>query len=896
VNWWHRLIGRARLEDDLDRELRDHLERQVSDLMRDGMSEVEARRKAALTFGGIERIKEDCRDARGTRWLEQLAQDVRYGVRVLGKAPVFTAVAILSLALGIGANTAIFSLVNSLLIRSLPVRAPDRLAILENGSWTNPIWEQIRARQSALFDGAITWGDDSFDLAAGGPSQPVDGMWVSGGFFDVLGVPPILGRTFTADDDRRGGGGAGPVAVISYRFWQRHFKGAADAIGRPLALNGVAYTVVGVTGPEFLGPVVGRAFDVAVPLGTEPLIRGKESWLDGRSTWWLDIIVRLKRDQSIEDATRAFNAVRPQIRQATLPPDWPAEMLKQYLGEPFVFASATSGAPNVRNRYREPLVIIMVTVSLVLLIACANIANLMLARANARRHELSLRLAMGASQLRIARQLLTESLLLSAAGAALGLLFAQWGGRLLVQQLTTYEETVLLDLSIDWRVLGFTAIVTVTTALLFGVVPAFRAGRVEPSEALKEQGRTVAGERTRMLGQPLVVLQVALSLVLVVGAGLFVRTFAKLTTINLGFDRDPLLLVRLDLQRGGVAPDERLGIELRAQEAARTVPGVAKAAISNLTPVSGMGWNNGIEVPGGPRYSDREMIVWFNAITPGYFATYGTALLAGRDFAATDREGAPLVAIVNQAFVEKYIGGEPAKALGRTVLPNQPGRRNGKATQSWQIVGIVESAAYRRPQDGKEPTLYMPVSQAESKDWPSAVLTVRSNAGRPSLLVKSVAAALGRVDRRVSLSFLPMSEQFEGKVVRERIIAILSGFFGALALLLAGIGLYGVTSYGVSRRRMEIGIRMALGADARTVIRLVLGRVAVLVGLGVVIGAAVSFYLSRFVQALIFGLEPRDPWTFVGATVVLGAVGGLAAWLPARRASRIDPIEVLREG
>jgi putative ABC transport system permease protein len=894
MTWWRRLMSTNRLERELERELRDHVERQVADHVRAGMSESDARRKAALAFGGVERVKEDCRDARGTRWLEQLGQDICYGVRVLARAPVFTAVAVLSLALGIGANTAIFSLVNSLLIRSLPVRAPERLAILQNGSFTNPIWEQVRARQSTLFEGAMAWGGETFDLAAGGPSQPVDGMWVSGGFFDVLGVPPILGRTFTADDDRRGGGAAGAVAVISYRFWQRHFSGAVDAIGRPLTLNGVAYTVVGVSGPEFLGPVIGRSFDVAVPLGTEPLVRGKESSLDGRSNWWLDIIVRLRHGQSAEEGARALNAVRPQIRQATLP-DWPEDMLKQYLGDPFTFASATGGAPQFKNRYREPLIIIMVTVSLVLLIACANIANLMLARANARRHELSLRLAMGASQFRIARQLLTESLLLSGVGAVLGLILAQWGSRLLVQQLTTHEEAVSLDLSLDWRVLVFTAAVAVTTALLFGVVPAFRAGRVEPSEALKEQGRTVAGERARMLGQPLVVLQVALSLVLVVGAGLFLRTFAKLTALDLGFDRDPLLIVKLDLQRGGVAPDERLGIEERAQVAAGSVPGVAHAALSNLTPVSGMGWNGGIEVPGGPRYSQRDMIVWFNAVSPGYFATYGTRLLVGRDFAPTDREGTPPVAIVNQAFVEKYISGDPAKALGRTVLLREPDHRDGKPVPSLQIVGIVESAAYRRPQDGMEPTLYMPLPQAETKDWPSVFLTLRSNAGRPSLLVKSVAAALGRVDRRVSLAFLPMTEQFQGKVVRERIIAILSGFFGGLALLLAGIGLYGVTSYGVSRRRTEIGIRMALGADAAAVIRLVLGRVAMLVGLGVLAGAALSLWAARFVGSLVYGLEPRDPLTLASAAVALAVVGAFAAWLPARRATRIDPLRVLRE-
>ncbi len=893
MTWWSRLLHRTRLERDLDREVRDHLERHVADLMRDGVSEADARRKAALTFGGVERVKEDCRDARGTRWVDDLVQDVRYGVRVLAKAPVFTTVAILSLALAIGANTAIFSLVDSLLLRSLPVRAPQRLAILANRSWTNPIWEQVRARQWTLFDGALAWGNDSFDLAAGGPSQRVDGMWVSGGFFDVLGVAPVLGRTLTPDDDHRGGGRAGPVAVISYRFWQQHFSGAADAIGRPLTLNGLAYTVVGVTGPEFLGPVVGRSFDVAIPVGTEPLMRGKESVLDGRSSWWLDVVIRLKRDQSIDDAARALNVVRSQIRQATLP-EWSPDMLRRYLTRPFVFASATSGAHHVQNRYRQPLIIIMVTVSLVLLIACANIANLMLARANARRHELSLRLAMGASQLRIARQLLTESLLLAGAGAALGLAFAQWGSRLLVQQLRTYEETISLDLSLDWRVLAFTAGLAVATALLFGVVPAFRAGRVQPGDALKEQGRTVVGERTRMLGQPLVVAQVALSLVLVVGAGMFLRTFANLAAVNLGFDGDQLLIVGLDLQRGGIAPNTRLDLAQRLEAAARSVPGVARAALSTLTPVSGHEWNNNVEVPGGRRFSEPEMLVWFNAVSPGFFSTYGTTLLAGRDFTAVDREGAPLVAIVNRAFAEKFIDHDPVKALGRTVgSPPQPG---GTPNPLFHIVGLAENATYLRPHEASPPTIYLPHAQAESKEWPSVSLTVRSNTGRPALLMKSLALALAHVDRRVSLSFLTMREQIDAKLVSERIIAIISGFFGALALLLAGIGLYGVTSYGVSRRRTEIGIRMALGADAGTVVRLVLGRVAVLVGLGVVIGAAASLYVSRFVDALIFGLEPRDVTTLVGAALVLAAVAAVAAWLPARRAARIDPIEVLREG
>jgi predicted permease len=397
-----------------------------------------------------------------------------------------------------------------------------------------------------------------------------------------------------------------------------------------------------------------------------------------------------------------------------------------------------------------------------------------------------------------------------------------------------------------------------------------------------------------MLGQPLVVAQVALSLVLVVGAGMFLRTFANLAAVNLGFDGDPLLIVGLDLQRGGIAPDARLDLARRLEAAARSVPGVARAALSTLTPVSGHEWNNNVEVTGGRQFSEPEMLVWFNAVSPGFFSTYGTTLLVGRDFTAADRDGAPLAAIVNRAFAEKFIDRDPAKALGRTAgSPSQPG---DPPNPLFHIVGLVENATYVRPHEASPPTIYLPYAQAESKEWPAVSLAVRSTLGRPALLMKSLASAFERVDRRVSLSFLTMREQIDARLVSERIIAIISGFFGALALLLAGIGLYGVTSYGVSRRRTEIGIRMALGADAGTVVRLVLGRVAVLVGLGVVIGAAASLYVSRFVDALIFGLEPRDLTTLVGAAVVLAAVAALAAWLPARRAARIDPIEVLREG
>jgi putative ABC transport system permease protein len=893
MTWWRRLLNRDRLDKELNRELSDHIERQVADYVRDGISEAEARRRARLAFGGEVAMAEACRDARGTRWVEDIVQDVRYSVRILWRSPAFALVAVLSLALGIGANTAIFSIVNSLLLRSLPVRAPEQLVILEGGSWTNPIWEQIRDHHAGMFAGTAAWGEDRFDLANGGVSDTVDGLWTSGGFFDVLGVQAILGRTFGSDDEKRGGGTAGPVAVISYRFWQRHYGGAADVMGRSLTLNGIAFTVVGVTGPGFIGPIVGRSYDVAVPLGAEPLVRGKESFLDGRSTWWLDIIARMKPGQTLEQATAALRGAEPQIRQATLP-DWEGQALKEYLKDPFVLKSAAGGSSQFREQYRQPLMIILTIVGLVLLIACANIANIMLARANSRRHELGLRIALGASRWRIARQLLTESLLLSVLGAALGMLFAAWGSNLLVGQLTTFRENVFLDVPLDWRVMAFTAGIAVATALLFGMVPAFRAGQVDPNDALKEQTRTMSAER-RMLGQPLVVVQVALSLVLVVAAGLFLRSFAALATQDLGFDREALMVVNVDAQKAGIESADRPRLFQDVLASVTQVPGVARAGLSALPPMSGMGWNDFVEVPGGTRLNERESLVWFNAVTPGWFTTYGTRLVNGRDFTRADRKGAPDVVIVNQAFARKFLPG--ANPLGRTV--RQPSNGFGghdRPVPEWQIVGVVANAAYRSLREPDPPTLYLPHDQSGMREASAVTLTVRSGLENPALLTKSVAAAIAAVNPRVSLTFLPMNDQISGLVVRERIVALLAGFFGGLALLLAAIGLYGVTSYSVSRRRTEIGIRMALGADAATVVRLVLRRTAWLVGLGVLIGAGLSLWASTFVASLLYGLQPRDPITLVAAAAILAVVGAFAAWLPARRAAHIDPIEVLREG
>ena len=889
MTWWRRLLHRGRAERQLDAELRDHFERLVADHVRAGLGEADARRQARLAFGGLEQVKEECRDARGTRWVDEIAQDLRYGLRLLRHSPAFTFVAVVSLALGIGANSAIFALVNGVLLESLPVREPQRLVLLDDGSWTNPIWEQVRDRQHDIAAGAVAWSNERFDLSNGGATEFVEGLYTSGGFLEVLGVPAVLGRTFGPADDRRAGGPDGPVAVISYSFWQRRFGGEASVVGRTLTLDRVPFTIIGVTPPSFLGPTPGRAFDVAVPLGTQAIVRGPASWLDARSTWTLEIMARLKPGQTVDDATRALRAVQPQIREATMPGSWPAPMQEQYLRDGLTFKSGAAGPAGFRAQYERPLWIIMTVVGLVLLIACANIANLLLARAAARRHELTLRLALGASRLRIARQLLVESLLLASLGAALGLIVAQWGSQLIVRQLSTPRSTVALDLSLDWRVIGFTVLVAVSTALLFGIAPAWRIRGVDPHDALKEQGRSFAGHGRRTFGAPLLAVQVAFTLVLLVAAGLFMRTFGKLATLDIGLDRQAVLVVDVETSRSATGADARLALYERIREAAAAVPGVSGAGLSLITPVSGSGWNGPVELDGRADVSPRERMTFYNSATPGWFNTVGTRLRAGRDFTAGDTAGAPPVVIANEAFVKKYVKGNP---VGQTVRFEQ----GPSGVRQSQIVGVAENAAYRSVRDPIPPVLYLPLPQAHGDETPRRLsLSVRAAAGSPVLLTRSLADAIGRVDRDVSLTFRPLAAYVDGALVRERLLAMLSGFFGGLALLLAGLGLYGVTSYAVARRRSEIGIRMALGAESSRVVSMVLRRIAVPVAVGLAGGSALSLWASRYVETLLYGLDARDPLTLLGAAAFLLVVSGLAAWIPARRAARIDPARVLRD-
>jgi putative ABC transport system permease protein len=817
-----------------------------------------------------------------------LTTDCRDGWRSLRATPVVTMIAVLSLALGIGANTALFSILNSLVLKSLPVRDPAQLAILDGGDWTNPIWETLRSHERELGDGAFAWSPTRFDLAQGSESDPVQGAWISGRMFEVLGVPALRGRTITEADDVRGGGPNGPAAMISYALWHRRFGGAENVVGRSIHIERIPFTIAGVMPQGFFGPDVGRSVDVVIPIGAEPIVRGAESTLDHRTIWWLSIMLRLRAGETIEDANARLRGLQPQIREATLPTDWPAAEQGRYLTEPFTLTSAATGQSFLRQRYVRPLAVILTVVGLVLLIACANIASLLLARAIARRHELSVRLALGASRFRLARQLLGESLMMAAAGAALGLVFAQWASRALVAQLTALSSQVSLDLALDWRVLAFTTGVTCGTVLLFGLAPAFGVSTIAPQDALKEQGRGVGGDRRMTFRHALVVLQVALSLTLVVGALLFARTFAALVTRDAGFDRDAVLLVSVNASRSASPLDRRTELFEQLRESAAAVPGVAQAAASFTTPAGSSGWNMEVRVPPGSTLTRLQRMTWVNAVSPAWFPTYGMRLVAGRDVSALDNATGPKLAVVNRTFAKRFL--KEGNPIGQRFLPGSP----ANASEVYEVIGLVDDAVYRSLRADMAPVIYIPLTQWK-RPGSEVTVSVRSAGGPPLALARSVSSAMTSVDPRISLSYHSLRAQVGATLVRERLLANLSVFFGGLALLLAGLGLYGVTSYAVNTRRSEIGIRLALGADASVVLRLVLRRVAWLVFIGVALGTALSMWAGQFVGFLLYGLKPHDPITLISAAGLLAVVGALAGWLPARRAATTDPAVVLRQ-
>ena len=891
------LLRWSRHAADLALEIETHRALRQDALERDGLGADDAAHASRRAIGNVPLAIEDAREVWTIRALDHTRQDVRDAVRGLRKSPGFALVTIVTLALGIGANTALFSIFNSLIMRPLPVRDPGRLALLADGSWSYPVWEEIGARADGLFDGAFTWSDQTFDLTQGGRPVPVDGAYVSGRFFEVLGVAAFRGRMLTPADDS-GALPNGPVAVVSHRFWRQHFGGADDVVGRQLTVmiqrQRFPFTVVGVMPPGFSGVAVGRVADVVLPFAAEPLLQGRDSALPNTSQSWLEIMVRLKPGQTVEAANARLRSVQSQIRDAVLPglrgsPAFAA----RYLTDPLSLAPAAAGASRLQRQYGTPLFAMVVAVGLVLLVACANIASLLLARALARREELSVRLALGASSWRLARLLLFESLLVAMIGAGGGLLFATWGSALLVRQLGTWERTVSLDLALDWRVLVFTATLACLCAITAGVAPMLAVKNVAPWEALKSAGRAVAGDRRFAVRGALVVAQIAVSFVLVIAAGLFLRTFASLSQLPLGFVPEPLVVVNVNLFASGIPPEQRAARIERLRDAA-AVPGVRSLSVSQTRLLTGGGWftNNMVAVGDGPMLpEDRRHRVWRNAITPGWLETMGIPLREGRDFSDRDRVNSAPVAIVNEAFARRYLIGQ--RPIGQSLrVDSEDGPR-------YEIVGVAADAVYTTPRDGMLPTMYVPLAQREPREWNSwrsVVLTIEAAAGQRARVERDVATALTKADPTLVFTSGTFDQMIVATMTQERLVAMMSGFFGGLALLLAGLGLYGIVVQAVNARRTEIGLRMALGAQPAGIVRLVFRRLGALIVMGLALGLAGSWWAVRFVAPLLFQVQTRDPLTFSGTAAVLVAVAVLAAWVPARRAARLDPATVLREG
>ncbi len=826
-----------------------------------------------------------------------LLQDVRYALRMLRNNPGFTTVAVLTLALGIGANTAIFQMLDAIRLTALPLKNPEQLAQVRiiqphgrTGNFTSshpdltyPQWEQIRALQQG-FSGMFAWSDSRFNIAPSGETQFVEGLYVSGDFFRVLGVQPILGRLLTVEVDQHGCGS--PGVVLSEAFWKREYGGEASAVGRTMTIEHHPFEIIGVTPTSFYGPEVGKQFDVAVPLCADALVRGENSRLDVPHEWWLSVMGRRKPGWSVERASAQLAAVSPQIFQATVITKFGAEEEKHYLGFHLGALPAGTGVSNIRKDYETPLNLLLAIAGFVLLIACTNLASLTLARARARQREIAIRLSLGASHGRLIRQLMAESFLLAGTGAAIGLLLSHSLGKFLVSLISTARNRVFVDLTPDWRVLGFTLGLTVVTCLIFGLAPALRVTRDGSAEVLKVAGRgNTAGRERFGLRRGLVTVQVALSLVLLVGALLFSRSLGKLLSVDPGFRANGIVITNLDLTQLKLAPDRRQSFKRDLLQQVRAIPGVDAAAETTQVPLSGSGSNSDIWMDG--QDPSQKRTVDMSWVSPGYFQTMETPLLAGRDFDERDTATSPRVAVVNQSFARALAHG--ANPLGMSfhtpVEPNHP-------EAVIQIIGLVKDSKYNDLREENTPIAFSPIAQDPDPDE-FDTLTIRSQAPLGQT-ISAVKSRLAGANPEIGVTFHVFESDIRDTLVRERLVATLSGFFGLLAAVLAVIGLYGVMSYMVQRRTNEIGIRMALGAGRVSILGMILLDAALLLGVGIVVGLGLSVALGKAVGSLLFGVKPADPITLGVAAALLAAVAVAASCIPARRASKVDPMVALR--
>jgi predicted permease len=1001
------MMRRNRMLEELDQDIRDHIERETQDNIERGMSPEEARYAALRKFGNVTRVKEETREVWSLVWLEQLLQDIRFGLRMLRKSPGFAAVAIFTLALGIGANTAIFSLIDAVMLRSLPVENPSKLVLLKWGarhapnihgymtsgdcptdlrpgaanpsgcSFSEPMFRELA--QMNVFSGTAAFANAGrLNLTGNGPAAVINGQLVSGDFFRTMGLKAAAGRLLDAADDTPS---AAPVAVLNYGYWQSAFGGSRDVVDHTIELNNVPFTIIGVAEQRFTGITPGSDYDVWLPLSNAQRITDPMRWQNRSgdvSNWWLTIIGRLKPGTQLAQAQAAVSGFfRNEMLHGSVPlfhtgepggPPTPRqeapaggsaklrrEMLSggapapaggkgptgapappQLGGNKPVILPAPQGAPptdrqsapemssgpktlstaadnpqvtlvpaqtgltGTRTQYSNPLYVLMLAVGIILLIACANVAGLILARAAARQKEMAVRLALGAGRARVVRQLLTESVMLSALGGTLGILFAYWGAHTIISFVSSNQARPLgFAAGVDLRVLGFTVAVSLLTGILFGVTPTFRSARVDLTPALKEGERSAAspghtGGKWLSIGNALVVTQVALAIVVLVGAGLLVRTLQNLRSIDVGFDSHNILIFGIDPTLIGYQGPQVDAFYRDLQGRLSEIPGVKSASYSMGPLLSGGLMVTMFHWPGTPQDQSSEADVL--PVGPNFFETLHIPFLAGRGFNASDFKlsasnggatptSAPTPVIVNQAFVEKYLGKE--YPLGKQFGQSEADA-NGPRSPGYEIIGVVRDAKYNSLRRDIHAMMYMPQS------FGGASFELRT-AADPQAILPAIREVVAQVNTNLPLFDVKTeSEQIDRLLFQERLVARLSGFFGLLALVLACVGLYGLLSYEVSRRTREIGIRMALGAQPESVLKLVLGQGIVLAIVGASVGVGVALGVMRYLTSMLYDVHANDPLTMIAVAVLLMLVALAACYIPARRAMRVDPMVALR--
>ena len=931
------LFQKRKLEGELADEIQSHIEMQIEDLVRQGMSPQEARYAALRKFGGVDQIKESYRERRTLPFFETLFRDLRYGLRMLKRSPGMTAVAILSLALGIGANTALFSVVDAVLLRTLPVEHPEQLVLFEWQSgrpfrvsgmsgtshvdvppgqrglslFRYDVVQQMQKAQIAETQNPLT------DLFAFGPipevtakvgdqPQVVSGQAVSGNYYSGLRIQPLLGRAITDEDDRAG---ASPVVMLSYQFWQQEFGANPSVIGQSLILNQQSFTIVGITPPAFNSTLqVGYSPAITIALNLEPLLKGDRSNLgkNGQGVWWLNVMGRLKPGATQSQARDSLNIPFQVAALAAMPPPRRSNQPVQIESKDYpqlIVESGDRGMLDTRKSYASTIYGLFIVVALVLLIACVNLANLLLARSTLRGPEIKVRLAVGAGRWRLIRQLLTESLLLAILGGIVGVFFAYWFKNAL-GALTNEEHGLLprgVDLSLNWRVLGFTLGVSLFTGVLFGLAPAWRATHLDLHSTLKHSGRTTSS--LSRLSKGLLVIQVAISALLLVGAGLFIRTLHNLQRVNVGFNQENLLIFTLQPAQVGYKEEPLLRFYEQLFERLDHLPGVRAATFARVALISNDNWMNDFLLPGETMDTAPGRDTMRQMIRENYFSTMEIPFLRGRQFTAEDDTHSPTVAIVNRQFQRQFFPNEDP--IGKRITFGKPAAKDQK--YEVEIIGVVADTKYMSQREKIQPLLYTPWRQqsAESGEMHFALRTT----GDPAALVSQVREVIHKLDGNLPVTEIDtQSDRSETTLAPERLYARLFSFFGALALTLAGIGLFGVLAYSVNQRTKEIGIRMAFGAQATNVIAMVVWQGMKLVLLGLSISALVGYGLVRLLNTKYFGPDTwqqqmkeqlygvtiGDPWTLILIAALLMLVALLACWLPARRAAKVDPLVALR--